>query len=68
MKLNQFAVYRVNQQTEGKALQHMLYQEAIHQKILIRVEYYRQMSIEKMQEDERATDIIKWMKKRIGSQ
>lgn len=46
----------------------MPYQEAIHQKILIRVEYYRQMSIEKMQEDERATDIIKWMKKRIGSQ
>ena len=65
MKLNQFAVYRVNQQTEGKALWHMLYQEAIHQKILIRVEYYRQMSIEKMQEDERAIDIIKRMKKEL---
>lgn len=63
MKLNQFAIYRVNQQTEGKALWHMPYQEAIRQKISVRVEYYRQMSIEKMQGDEKVTDIIKRMKK-----
>ena len=28
MKLNQFAVYRVDQQTAGKALWHLPYQEA----------------------------------------
>lgn len=65
MKLNQFAIYRVNQQTEGKALWHLPYQEAIRQKISVRVEYYRQVSIEKMQEDEKVTDIIKRMKKEL---
>lgn len=65
MKLNQFAVYRVNQQTEGKVLWHMPYQEAVRQKILVRVEYYRQMLIERMQGDEKVTDIIKRMKKEL---
>lgn len=65
MKLNQFAIYRVNQQTEGKALWHMPYQEVIRQKISVRVEYYRLVSIEKMQEDEKVTDIIKRMKKEL---
>mgnify|MGYP000696751962 CR=1 FL=1 len=31
MKLNQFAVYRVDQQTAGKALWHLPYQEARQQ-------------------------------------
>ena len=65
MKLNQFAVYRVNQQTEGKVLWHMPYQEAIHQKISVRVEYYCQMSIGKMSEREKVTDIVKRMKKEL---
>ncbi len=65
MKLNQFAIYRVNQQTEGKALWHLPYQETIRQKISVRVEYYRQRSIEKIQEDEKVTDIIKRMKKEL---
>ena len=35
MKLNQFAVYRVDQQTAGKALWHLPYQEARQQNVLI---------------------------------
>ena len=31
MKLNQFAVYRVDQNTEGKVLWHLPYQEASRQ-------------------------------------
>ena len=45
MKLNQFAVYRVDQQTAGKALWHLPYQEAIQQNVSIIVENYRLISI-----------------------
>ena len=48
MKLNQFAVYRVDQQTEGKALWHLPYQEAIQQNVSIIVENYRLISIHEM--------------------
>ena len=44
MKLNQFAVYRVDQQTEGKVLWHLPYQEAIQQNVSIIVENYRLIS------------------------
>ena len=57
MKLNQFAVYRVNQQTEGKILWHLPYQEAIHQNVLITVENYRLISIHEIQENEKVADI-----------
>ena len=60
MKLNQFAVYRVDQNTEGKVLWHLPYQEASRQNVPICVEYYRQMSIQSMQETEKVMDI--WMK------
>ena len=60
MKLNQFAVYRVDQNTEGKVLWHLPYQEASRQNEPICVEYYRQMSIQSMQETEKVMDI--WMK------
>jgi len=63
MKHNQFAVYRVNQGTEGKVLWHLPYQEAIHQNVPIRVESYRLMSIQKMKDVEKVTDIWKRMKK-----
>lgn len=62
MKLNQFAVYRVNQNTEGKVLWHLPYQEASRQTVPIRVEYYRKMSIQAMQEDEKVMDIWKRIK------
>ena len=63
MKLNQFAVYRVDQQTEGKVLWHLPYQEAIQQNVSIIVENYRLISIREMQENEKVADIWKRMKK-----
>lgn len=63
MKLNQFAIYRVNQQTEGKVLWHLPYQEAIRQNVPIRVESYRLISIQPMQEEEKVSDIWKRIKK-----
>ena len=63
MKLNQFAVYRVDQQTEGKVLWHLPYQEAIQQNVSIIVENYRLISIHEMQENEKIADIRKRMKK-----
>ena len=62
MKLNQFAVYRVDQQTAGKALWHLPYQEARQQNVLITVENYRLISIHEMQENEKVADIWKRMK------
>ena len=59
MKLNQFAVYRVDQQTEGKVLWHLPYQEAIQQNVSIIVENYRLISIHEMQENEKVADIWK---------
>ena len=63
MKFNQFAVYRVNQQTEGKVLWHLPYQEAIQQNVSVTVENYRLISIREMQENEKVADIWKQMKK-----
>ena len=54
MKLNQFAVYRVDQQTAGKALWHLPYQEARQQNVSITVENYRLISIHEMQENEKS--------------
>lgn len=59
MKLNQFAVYRVDQQTAGKALWHLPYQEARQQNVSITVENYRLVSIHEMQKNEKVTDIWK---------
>ena len=59
MKLNQFAVYRVDQQTAGKALWHLPYQEARQQNVSITVENYRLVAIHEMQENEKVADIWK---------
>ena len=59
MKLNQFAVYRVDQQTAGKALWHLPYQETRQQNVSITVENYRLISIHEMQENEKVADIWK---------
>ena len=58
MKLNQFAVYRVDQQTAGKALWHLPYQEARQQNVSITVENYRLISIHEMQENEKIENTI----------
>ena len=59
MYFNQFAVYRVDQQTAGKALWHLPYQEARQQNVSITVENYRLISIHEMQENEKVADIWK---------
>ena len=55
MNLNQFAVYRVDQQTAGKALWHLPYQEARQQNVSITVENYRVISIHEMQKKKSLT-------------
>lgn len=52
MNINQFALYRVNQDTEGKMLWHLPYQEAMSRKLKIRIEFYKQMEVGKLKEDE----------------
>lgn len=45
MKNDQFAVYRVNRNSEGRDLWHLSYQEAVSRKLAIRIEHYRQMDM-----------------------
>lgn len=57
MKFNQYAVYRVDQSSSGKALWHMSYAEVQKQKLAIRFEYYRQQCIEKISAEDTAMTI-----------
>ena len=45
MKNDQFAVYRVDRNSEGRDLWHLSYQEAVSRKLAIRIEYYRQIDL-----------------------
>ena len=62
MKDNQFAVYRVNRNSEGRELWHLSYQEAVSRKLPIRIEYYRQMDIRSLLPGETAIALWKRMK------
>lgn len=62
MNINQFALYRVNQDTEGKVLWHLSYQEAMSRKLKIRIEFYKQMEVGKLKEDETISLLWKRMK------
>lgn len=62
MKLNQFAVYRVNKNTKGRELWHLSYQEAMSRKLPIRIEFYKQMNVGKLKDGETANDLWKRMK------
>ena len=62
MKDNQFAVYRVNRNSEGRELWHLSYQEAVSRKLPIRIEYYRQMDIRPLLPGETAIALWKRMK------
>lgn len=62
MKLNQFAVYRVNKNSEGRKLWHLSYQEAVSRKLPIRIEFYKQMIVGKLKDREIANDLWKRMK------
>lgn len=62
MKDNQFAVYRVNRNSEGRELWHLYYQEVVSRKLPIRIEYYRQMDIRPLLPGETAIALWKRMK------
>ncbi len=62
MKDNQFAVYRVNCNSEGRELWHLSYQEAVGRNLPIRIEYYRQMDIRPLLPGETAIALWKRMK------
>ena len=48
MKINQFALYRVNKMTAGRKLWHLSYNEVREQNLAVRVEFYRHMMIGEM--------------------
>ena len=62
MKDNQFAVCRVNRNSEGRELWHLSYQEAVSRNLPIRIEYYRQMDIRPLLPGETAIALWKRMK------
>lgn len=62
MKNNQFAVYRVDCNSEGRELWHLSYQEAVSRKLAIRIEHYRQMDIRPLLPGETAIVLWKRMK------
>ena len=62
MKNDQFAVYRVDRNSEGRDLWHLSYQEAVSRKLAIRIEYYRQMDIRPLLPEESAIALWKRMK------
>ena len=66
MKINQFALYRVNKMTAGRKLWHLSYNEVREKNLAIRVEFYRHMMVGEMKLDETANDI--WKRLRNGSQ
>ena len=57
MKLNQYAVYRVDQTSSGKALWRLPYDMVQKKKMQIRMEFYRQQRIEKVSADDTAMTI-----------
>lgn len=62
MKNDQFAVYRVDRNSEGRDLWHLSYQEAVSRKLAIRIEYYRQMDISPLLPGETVIALWKRMK------
>ena len=62
MKNDQFAVYRVDRNSEGRDLWHLSYQEAVSRKLAIRIEYYRQIDIRPLLPGESAIALWKRMK------
>ena len=62
MKNDQFAVYRVDRNSEGRDLWHLSYQEAVSRKLAIRIEHYRQMDIRPLLPGENAIALWKRMK------
>lgn len=56
---NQAALYRVNNITAGKKLWHKSYEEVKAQKLKVRIELYRMIHMERMEQNETVSDIWK---------
>ena len=65
MKNDQFAVYRVDRNSEGRDLWHLSYQEAVSRKLAIRIEHYRQMDIRPLLPGENAIALWKRISQNI---
>lgn len=48
MKINQFALYRVNKMTAGRKLWHLSYNEVREKNFAVRVEFYQHMMVGEM--------------------
>ena len=59
MKIDQFALYRVNKMTAGRKLWHLTYNEVREKNFAVRVEFYRHMMVGEMKPDETANEIWK---------
>ena len=59
MKINQFALYRVNKMTAGRKLWYLSYNEVREKNLFVRVEFYRHMMVGEMKPDETANEIWK---------
>lgn len=65
MKLNQYALYRVDQNKDGRELWHLSYQEARERKLPIRIESYRQMQIGELEKDEKIIHLYSRIKNQV---
>ena len=65
MKLNQYALYRVDKNKEGRELWHLSYQEARERKIPIRIESYRQMQIGELEKNEKIIHLLSRIKNQV---
>lgn len=63
MKINQFAIYRIDKNTKGKDLWHLPFYEVRAKKLHIRIEYYKMLHIDEMEKNEKANDIWKRVQK-----
>lgn len=54
MKINQYAVYRVDMNTPGRKLWHHSFEYANEKKIPVKIEYYKQYRLEPMKKDDSA--------------
>lgn len=59
MLINQFAIYRVDPNKKGRLLKQMPYQEVRAKKMPIRIEYYKQIHLDKMDQEETVMGIWK---------
>lgn len=65
MKLNQYALYRVDKNKEGRELWHLSYQEARERKLPIRIESYRQMQIGELEKNEKIIHLWSRIKNQV---